>query len=207
MTRDPLEQLLRNSDADASPPPAPPPDLAARVVRLAHMRRRRRLTAGAIAAGLLLIASLTIPLWRSRPHPSAAPGAAEPIGPAAAKATRNSTTDTDALAAQVADLVAEADWRAAVAHRTAELQARQSRLATLAATSARSNPVYVSQRAADEAAGTLFVQGDRLYREYRLPQRAADSYREVLRLFPQTTWAGLSRARLAELAKTEGDWS
>jgi len=198
MTRDPLERLLRKADAGAGSPPAPPADLAARVVRLARVRRWRRMATGAVAAGLLLIVGLTIPRWRSQTIVD------QPTETIAAGTT---PADTEALAAEVADLVAEADWRAAVAQRTAQLQARQARLATLAAATVPSNPVHESQRAADEAAGTLFAQGDRLYREYRLPQRAAESYREVLRLFPYTTWAGLSRERLAELAKTEGELS
>jgi hypothetical protein len=180
MDTDPLEKLLREADASAGPPPQIPADLPARVFRRAAAQRRRRLATGVAAAILLAIGVMT-PFWL-RPTPLAQPG----VNPAT-------------LVAQTAQLQAEADWRSAVARRTIDLEARDARLAALNAVIAQPDPVRQSQRAVEQAAGTLFQQGDRFYHEYHLPQQAADSYREVLRVFPTSTWAGLARERLTEI--------
>jgi len=188
MPSDPFEKLLRETDNHAGEPPAAPADLAARVVRRAEAQRRRRLAIGA-AAAVVLAAGLTLPMWRGRARVT--------VGP----------VDTAALAAQAAQLRAEADWRSAVARRTRELEARHARLAALRAVAAQPDPVQQSQSAVEQAAGIIFQQGDRLYRDFKLPQQAAESYREVLRLFPTSLWAARARERLTEIESAQGEIS
>jgi len=189
MPSDPFEKLLRETDNHAGEPPAAPADLAARVVRRAEAQRRRRLAIGSAAAAVLLAAGLTLPMWRGRARVT--------VGP----------VDTAALAAQAAQLRAEADWRSAVARRTRELEARHARLAALRAVAAQPDPVQQSRSAVEQAAGIIFQQGDRLYRDFKLPQQAAESYREVLRLFPTSLWAARARERLTEIETRQGEIS
>jgi hypothetical protein len=189
MPSDPFEKLLRETDNHAGEPPAAPADLAARVVRRAEAQRRRRLAIGSVAAAVVLAAGLTLPMWRGRARVT--------VGP----------VDTAALAAQAAQLRAEADWRSAVARRTRELEARHARLAALRAVAAQPDPVQQSRSAVEQAAGIIFQQGDRLYRDFKLPQQAAESYREVLRLFPTSLWAARARERLTEIETRQGEIS
>jgi hypothetical protein len=44
-----------------------------------------------------------------------------------------------------------------------------------------------------------------MYRELDLPESAVKSYRDAVRLFPETHWAQVARDRLSEIEKLQGD--
>ena len=194
MPTDPLERLLRETDADAGPAPRMPDDLAARVLRRSHAQARRRVALRSAAAVIVLAAGASTVFWRRGTPPA---GTEMPAATSSASMAR--------LAAQTSELEAEADWRLVVARRTSAIQVQQARIADLNRQAAQPDPVLAAKREVERAAGTLFQQGDLLYRELGLPARAADSYREVLRLFPASAWAEPARERLSELTKTQGD--
>ncbi len=62
-----------------------------------------------------------------------------------------------------------------------------------------------TRRGLDAAAAVLVCQADRLEHEFNEPADAARSYREAIRLFPQTPWAMVARERLAAMINTEGE--
>jgi hypothetical protein len=190
MTKDRLEELLREADRMAAPPPPSPNNLAARAWRRAAAQSRRRMAlCSAAAAALLLAIGLSYPFWSRR-------------SPANLGGGNAGTTPLAELTMQLGE---EADWRQAVVRKTSVIRDQQSRLAALNELAAQPDSVRTAQREVEQAAGALFQQGDLLYREFGLPQRAAESYREVLRVFPTSTWAGLARERLAELKQSQGD--
>jgi hypothetical protein len=196
MPMDPLERLLRETDADVGGAPHMPDDLAVRVLRRSQSQSRRRVAIRSAAAMIVLAAGASTVLWRRGALPT---GVETP--------TAMSSANTARLVAETSALQTEADWRQVVAHRTTAIQFQQARIADLNRQAAQPDPVLAANREVERAAGTLFQQGDVLYRELDLPLRAAHSYREVLRLFPTSAWAALARERLTELTNTQGDAS
>lgn len=188
MSMDPLERLLRETDADVGPAPRMPDDLVAWVLRRSRVRARRRVAVRSAAAMIVLAAGASTVLWQRGVPPTVAKIPANPAH----------------LAAQAGQLEAEADWRLVVVRRTSEIQDQQARIAELNRQAAQPDPVLAANREVERAAGTLFQQGDVLYRELGLRARAADSYREVLRLFPTSACAALARERLTELNHIQG---
>lgn len=188
MPVDQLQDLLRRADAEAGPPPRLPSDLPARVLSRARRAQERTGLAGSVAAALLLAIGVATFLR-----------ATAPSEPAAVEAVERRLT------ADVAALEREADSRATVARRFAELRTRDERLAALQAAAARPDPVQRAEQEVDQTAFVLLQQGDHLYRDLGLKEPAADSYRRTARLFPQTRWAGLANERLTEMETDKGD--
>jgi hypothetical protein len=188
MPLDPLQELLRRADADAGPVPRLRADLPGRVMSRARRAQERTALAGSVAAALLLAIGVMTFLRTTAPSEPAAVEAVE-----------------RRLTADVAALQREADSRATIARRFAELRERDERLAALQAEATRPDPVQRAQQEVDQTAFVLLQQGDHLYRDLGLKERAADSYRRTARLFPETRWAGLARQRLEEMETDKGD--
>jgi len=189
MTKDRLEELLREADRTSGPRPPLPNDLAARALRQVRRTRQRLMAVCQVAAMLMLAAGLSSAFWPRR----------------ASMDLRSLNANATRLAEETTQLRKEADWRQAIVKKTNAIRDHQARLAALNAVAAQPDPVRTAQCEVERAAGTLFQQGDLLYREFGLPQRAADSYREVLRVFPTSTWAGPARERLTDLKELPGD--
>ena len=176
-----LEQLLREADAAAPPPAERIDDLGASVRTRAHRRRRNiRFASGATAAMILLL----LLLYRTRP-PDAGVVANRP-------APASSPVDA---ARQMALLAAEAERRTAHVEKllAAERRAIQPRRKS------GSDPVLALRREQDRAAYLLIYEAERLARMSNEKARAAEEYRRVLSLFPETHWASVARERLAEM--------
>ena len=182
METDALQRLLRAADADAGPPPRMPDGLSSRVLQRVKARRARRVLLRSAAALILLAVGASVAFW---------PRGVKSAG-------------VELPAAQAARWQAEADWRAAVARRTETFLARQSRAAALRKVAAQPDPVQAARAQVERAASILLQQGDTLSRQFGLPQQAAASYQEILRLFPKTVCAGLARERLTELKGSLG---
>jgi hypothetical protein len=197
MNADPLEKLLREADADAGPLAPLPADLGRRVRVQAARRRWQRLgVRSAAAAAILLAIGVSIPLLTRTP---------------VAPDTGMNVAETRA---DVRMLQARADAHAAVAARMVALQqdetkraAHEARLAAYEQQAAGPDPVATARAAAEQAAATLVRSAYRLQRESNLPAPALETYRQVIRLFPETTWARVARVHLEQMTRPEGETS
>lgn len=197
MDSDHLERLLRQADADAGPPPRMPADLAARVRRRATARQRRTtLLTSAAAAILLAIGFFGLPRGRQ-------PGSY--VKRSESTTHRAAPHPATNYHVELARLERQVESRLAIARRLDQLAEARQCLAALRAQKVEiPDPVAEARAEMDQAAFTLVQQADRLYRELHLPAPAADSFRRAIRLFPNTPWAAVARARLAEIEPETG---
>ncbi|MBN1489464.1 MAG: hypothetical protein JXA69_06050 [Phycisphaerae bacterium] len=194
---DSIEQLLRAADRAASPPPIAPADLAGHVRRLARRRRTLRAVGGAAAAAMVVLAVGSRFLM-----PQAGPTAESPIATGPQPATQNEVTQ---LRAEIAALRQEADAALALARQLAAERQRQDQVAALQRVIDGPDAVDEVRREMDQAAFTIVYQADRMLRELNLPESAIESYRQAIRLFPDSPSAAVARQRLAEIETLKGD--
>ena len=198
MGDDRIEELLRQADRAAGARPAMPPDLAGRVRRLARRRRAVRITTGAVAAALAV--GIATAVFMAGPH-----GEPAPVDNTLIVDVDNPQDDLVRLRVEFGELRAEAEATLAVARRILDLQSEQKLLAELARIRARPDPVEEVRQQMDKAAFIIVYQADRMYRELNLHESAIASYRQSIKLFPQTRWADVARERLAEIESPKGD--
>jgi hypothetical protein len=179
-----LEQLLREADAGARPPAERvSADLAGSIRSLARRRRSIRMTGGASAAIAGMVV-LSFVLYPSQPDQRIVTTVA-PQSPA----------DAESLARAMAAVSAEADARMRMVERVVAAGRR-----TDANRGGRAaDPLIAVRREQDRAAFLLIYEADRLARQSSESARAAEEYRRVVTLFPDTRWASVARERLAEL--------
>lgn len=198
MGTDRLHELLRQADAAAGPPPSLPDGLAERARRIERLRRRRTVLFSSAVAMLILAFGASLLLRDVGLHENAGGGR---------QVVRQTDLKPDGVRVrkEMARLRAEAESRLSVARRMAEIQRHYERLAALEAAGQRPDPVEQAQREMDRAACVLVHQADRLDRDLHLRRSAIESYRETIRLFPDTTWAAVARERLARLEQETGE--
>ncbi len=193
MATDRWHDLLQQADDDDGPPPTLPADLAARAVRRLAARRRRIIVLTSAAAALLVVAVL--PLVRLAGRGLTPPGSARP------------TPQIAPRGADLSELTAEADSRRNVARHMTVLCRQTERMAALQAEIAQPDPVERARVEMDQTALVLVRQGDHLQRDLGLGAPAADSYRQAIRLFPDSSWAAEAREKLAEMSPPKGESS
>ena len=182
-----LTRLLKRADAETRAPALPAAAALAEGVRHAAARQSRAVvltTGGTLCAAVIAL----YVLW---PHLS--------IGGAGAK--RHPTRDSSALRAELAVLTRQADAQQSFAE---ELTRQDRRELRQQQTAARAN-LLRSPPALDRISGqrqraamTLWLDARRIEQDGNRPDRAAEVYRRVVDLFPDTPAAELARQRLDE---------
>lgn len=192
MTKEPLEKWLRLADEASGAPPPGAGDLAARVRRLAARRRRGAVLGGigiAAAAGVAALVFLRPPAQGPRPVPG--PVAAVPKAVAEAEVAR--------VEQEMARLRDEADSRLRVARVVMRRERQIDRVAELQKAPAWSDPLEPIRRDVDKAARTVLAQANRMADDPAQRELAAERYREVSELFPQSVWADVARQALSQM--------
>ena len=194
MNRDPLIELLRRAD-EAAARPALKPNLGATVLNAArmgedHFRVVAVLTLTAAAAAAALTISIRLP--------SGDDSSRQPI--AAAAASGLSAADVARLRAEITCLDRKADALMTTTRRTTTLRRWTE-------PSVSDNRPVADVRADahtqfDSAACLAVMQAARL--EATSAEFAVAAYREVVDVFPNTTWADQARRRLLELDSQAG---
>jgi hypothetical protein len=169
---DPLADLLRTADA-AQPPPEQRGDVAGRVYRKA---RRQRAGQGLIVAAFVIGAGVSV--WFSRPP------------------ARHSTIASADLA-QLRRECAQFDADAEMHERTAQLMMSHERAASRRVGAADDRDLVTLQL--ERSALILVNQGEHLLREPDARTEAADAFRRVVELFPQSRGAAVARERLDQI--------
>jgi hypothetical protein len=112
----------------------------------------------------------------------------------------------------LADLQAQTEALSVTVNRLCEanlhisrLSRRRERVAQLEARlEVMNDPLEMVKTEVDQAARTLMISADTLSREPGLRQQAIRDYEQVIRLFPDNTWAQVARNRLIRM-KTKKD--
>jgi hypothetical protein len=187
-SRDRLADLLVSADA-ASPVGAAKAAaaLAQRCRGIARRRiRTRRFTSSAavclLLAGLCVVASRRVP-----PAPvSHNPAAASPV-------------DVETARAELRALREESRHREALVQRLLAGEQRRRAAAELRRASLSPDALQRLRHEEDRAALVLIHQADRSSRDSRRQEAAAEGYRRVVELFPQSQWAAVARRRIDQL--------
>lgn len=194
---DPIEQLLRAADRAAAAPPAGPADLADRVRCRARRQRSLHAVGGTAAAAVIVLA---VGVWWLT-----SPGGPTAEAPVVARSQPATQDEVAQLRAEIAALRQEADAALALARQLAAERQRQDQMAALQRVIDGPDAVDEVRREMDQAAFTIVYQADRMLRELNLPESAIESYRQAIRLFPDSPSAEVARQRLAELETLKGD--
>lgn len=193
MPKEPLEKWLRLADEAAGSPPPLAGNLAEGVRRLAARRRRRAVLGGlglAAAVGVAAVVLLRPPAEGPRPAP----------GPVAEVPKMPSDAEIARLRQELAQVRSEADSRLRVARALIQME----RQAQLSAEIQRAAPAWLDplepiRREVDKAARTILCQADRMAGDPAQQESAAERYREVSQLFPQSLWADVARQKLSQM--------
>lgn len=193
MPKEPLEKWLRLADEAAGSPPPLAGHMAEGVRRLAARRRRRAVLGGLGLAAAACVAAVAL-MWPPAEGPQPAPG------PVAEVAKAPSDAEVTRLRQELAQVRSEADSRLRVARAMMQME-RQSQLSgeIQRATSAWSDPLEPIRREVDKAARTMLCQADRMAGDLAQQPAAAEKYREVSQLFPQSLWADVARQKLSQM--------
>ena len=181
-----IKDLLRRADLAAGPPPVPPAGLPERIrTRAARGRRNARLArrAGAGAIMVALVAGAVLLPLAGRPGRPTANQADLPSRTAASPA------ESEDLRAEIARIDAEVEARMAIVGHMLEIERRRKRLAALKRKLERPGAEQRLDEQIERAAFITINQADRMERQLNMPDEAAERYRQVIRLFPQTSWA------------------
>ena len=206
-TEDELKDLLRRADADASPHSAPD-YLSAGVRRLMARRRRRfRATVAATAAAVMLCASAGLWLIAQRGET-----AISQDDPAVVQVAQEKPLDDNAEIARLRVRIArlEGDTRRreeAILQMQADAEAEREKEQLATRVETLEEITRQIARDVDEAAFVAVFYADLMRDRHGRVEEALATYRDVIRLFPQTPSAQLAKRRLIEIEKpnSKGD--
>ena len=69
------------------------------------------------------------------------------------------------------------------------------------------DPIHKVNEELDKTAFTLVFAADKMYKELNMTDSAVDTYKRVIRLFPDNQWAQVARERLEEIQKRNDNGS
>ena len=181
MKEERLKNLIQEADRDARPPAPVQIDISA-IGKKAKFRHRILIKIPLAAAAVLLIA----------------------VGirylPAGKTETAKPQEKIASLETRIQQLQASTDAAIKLINEVLEEQQRQNRLDELEIQLASiPDPLEEINRQVDKTAFILVYQADRLYRELNDTDSAVETYKRVIKLFPENQWAQVARERLTEI--------
>ncbi len=185
MTEDKLKNLLEKADQTAGRPKPIQVDLSV-IRRRASRRHLVNIAAPLAAAAVLLIA---VGIWNL---PTKTPEAIP------------EQDKTASLESQIKRLQASTDAAINLIHEVLEEERQQNRLEKLEAQLASiPDSLEEVQQQVDKTAFILVYQADRMYRELNQTESAVETYKRVIKLFPENQWAQVARERLAQIEEKQ----
>jgi cell division protein FtsL len=181
MSDDPLTKLLLQADRTAGRPT----HIRVDVSDIHHQANRRRVIqiVGPVATAAVLMVALGI--W------------------SITRKMSQITSEQNKIASlenQIKQLQAQTNVAMSLIQEVLEQERRQQRLDELEAELAGiTDPIEEIQEQMDKTAFMLVYQADRLYRELNQTKSAIETYKRVIRLFPENRWAKEARKRLEEI--------
>ncbi len=181
MTEERLKNLIQEADKNAGSPAPVHIDISA-VRRKANFGYRILIKIPLAAAAVLLIV----------------------VGIRYLPISRTETTERQvqiaSLEIQIKQLQVSTDAAINLIHEVLEQEQRQTRLDKLEIRLASiPDPLEEMSKQVDKTAFILVYQADRLYRELNDTDSAVETYKRVIKLFPENQWAKVARERLTEI--------
>ena len=182
MAEDKIKNLLQDADRMAPRPAALSANLMTIIRHRAHRRRTINLTAS-IAA--IVISLFALGTWGLTTKTSK---------------IKQEQKKVASLEAHVQQLQARTDTVLKLIHEVLENE-RKQRLHDALQVQLVSipDPLEEAQKQVDKTAFILVYQANRMYRELDQKDSAIQTYKRVIKLFPQTRWAETARQRLSEI--------
>jgi len=185
MTEDKIKNLLQEADRTAGLPKqvsVSPSDIR----RRAHYRRILFFKAPIAAAAVILVAVGILNVSTKTPQMS------------------QEQDKIASLETQIKELQVSTDAAISLIHEVLEAERRQSRLNELEVRLASMpDPLEEVQQQVDKTAFILVYQADRMYRELNQADSAVETYKRVIKLFPENQWAQVARERLAQIKEKQ----
>ena len=187
-----IEELLRGADAAAETPRDMPAELPGEIRRLAQRRRHARAIrrTAIVVIGLAALAGSVLYTLPTRPGGDGRPKVVSHL-------------DDAAMQAEIRRLDIEVETRMAIVDHMLRIERRQKRLSSLLRQLDRPDPREQLHAQVERAAFILISQADRLDREEKSPHEAAEYYRRIVKLFPETRWARVAADRLQEIGTSD----
>lgn len=207
MNDESLEALLESAGRSAVPPPGDRPELA-KVVRRLYARRRRRRAAAGLGVGMVLLGGvLSAVFWPGSAIHNGDATIAElpgpPPGPPSAPQPP-SAQDVRQLRAEIAALGAEATRRHRLVRETVRRQRLHDKVYEILTAAEGPDPLEMAHVQLEKTA-FLLVDHARRQAVSAGTEAAAEQYRRVVRLFPDTRAAETAREKLRQLPTDKGD--
>jgi hypothetical protein len=182
MNEDKLKNLLFKADHDASEPLLIKVDISA-IRKQARRRQIYRIVYPAAAAAIVI---LSISIWNlsgSKTEPAKKPILLANDFETKIKQLQASTDETIQLIQEIS-----------------KQEQRQKNLSELEAELASiPDPIEQINEQLDRTAFILVYSADKMYKELNLTDSAVETYKRVIRLFPDNQWAQVARERLEEI--------
>ncbi len=193
-----LGNLLRQADEGFTPELPAARETARRVRELDRRRRQRerRLAAGAVLV-VLVATGLTAWSWNESRRETA-----QPIAAQMAEVPSAATDGTDTTPDDLEMLAAEAESHLRLARRMMADREQEEIERRVMRDLAQPDPIDEVRERLDVVAFRMVSEADRLLAAMQPAEEAIAIYREVIRLFPETSSAHIARERLSALAKS-----
>jgi hypothetical protein len=181
MTEDKLKNLLQKADQSAGHPSRVEVDISA-IRKKAKRRLIYRLAYPSAVAAVLILAVTVWSLLTPKPE------------------TGQEPAQDGSVEMKIKQLQASTDETINLIHEIIEDEQRQQRLNELNAQLASiPDPLEEIQEELDRTAFILVYSADRMYKELNLTDSAVETYRRVIKLFPDNQWAKVARERLEDI--------
>ncbi len=183
MNEEEIKNLLQRADNTAGKPAWTSVNISNIHCRAGHKRIIKTVLPPAIAAVLLI----AVGIWNST------------------KKSENKNLKPEqiiSIEARIEKLQASTDNAIKLIHEILEQERKQKQLDELHAQLASiPDPIEEIQKQVDKTAFILIYQADQLYRELNKTDSAVETYKRVIRLFPENRWAQVARERLENIER------
>ena len=179
-----MKNILEQADRSATSPKFSKENLSPAIH---HCRSVRKFTYAAFCAAAVLVIMVSVLIVSIRPdEPS--------MSPQQIASLQQEIKELNIRAGATLKLVREVIGRQ---NKIDQIQKLNVQLASY------SDPLQEIKEKVDETALTLFLHADRLYNELNQKESAIESYKSVIKYFPDTPSAELAKLKLLEIQKTK----
>lgn len=200
MNEQELQDLLRQLDQNTPTPPLTV-DLAQRVNRKVHYRKRIRRAMATVGIIVICIASLGLLSVRQKATLEREPQAV--IGNDQERmnqSNQNTHQQVAQLQTDVKRLEEQINERLAFIEKILERQEQRQGVAQLEQQlAALGDPLEELEQQVDQAALTIYYQANRKLHELNLKEEAIADFQKVIKLFPKSFWAEKAQEQLQQL--------
>ena len=184
MNEDKLTNILKKSDANANQPSSVNVDIS-KIRKQVHRKRIAKIAYPSTAAAIVLFAICFWSLYNIKNEP-----------------LKDPIQLTNDIEVRIKELNRSTDNLLNLMQEINEQEKEQKRLNELEAELASiPDPIKLVNEELDKTAFTLVFAADKMYKELNLTDSAVETYKRVIKLFPDNQWAQVARERLEEIQK------